>query len=240
MNDRLPGTREQLIPLIVFGILTGTCSWTLLDGRIGGGAAPWIWMVVMGCLLFRLPLTIYVVTTLVLVMPVLGGFPRFRRLATEPALDDVLFALVLAGFVYFGFRLVDALNDLRRVPPPAGSAVITARGTGGNDWQLTGAWLVPIAVLLATGVLILIPENPDSRQLIRLTPAGLRTVTLIWLTGLFWLTAHSAFGLLGRRRMTRDQAALYVRSCLAREVRREMARIERSRARQLGRTGPGL
>ncbi len=239
MNDKSGSPDNRFIRPVIFGLLTGVCCWMLLDWRVNGDAAPWIWMIVMGCLVFRLALTIYVVTALALVLPLLRVQFRIRNIAQPPvSMDDVMFTFMLIGFVFFGFRLIDSLNAMRQSLP--GNQTLNRRPVSDQALGLAGAWLIPFAVLFAVSLLALFPENPASRQIIRLTPGGLRTVTLVWLLGIGWLVAHSTFGLVSRFRMTGQQASLYIRSSFAREIRSEMSRIERSRARQMGKTGPGL
>ncbi len=241
MNDTPNSDNRGHYQPMLFGLLTGMFCWILLDWRISFETALWMWLIVMGCLMFRFTMAIYAVTGISLIAPLLSVRRSFARLVeTSVSTGDIMFAFTLLGFIYFGFRLVDSLPRGRSSKSAGAASRVDRYPEPGPGPGLIGAALIPVATLAAVTLLGLFPENAASRQIIRLTPGGLRAVTFIWLLGAGWIVIISGYGMIGWFRLNARQAALYVRSCFAREIGAELGRIERARARHHGETGPGL
>jgi hypothetical protein len=195
-----------------------------------------IWAIIMTLLCLRISPVIYVATGMLFLGPLISmrRFPRsmFSAAGELPGPDDLLFALVLLGFIVFGFRFVDELRRMGRIwskeKPVKPSALQSQTGHSLKEGLLT-LTLICGAGFAANLLLIMFPENPESRYLYRLTPAGLRVITFVWLLGLTWVVGHSVFGTIGWLRMNRDEAATYIRNTHARELRPHLGSIERAR-----------
>ncbi len=91
--------------------------------------------------------------------------------------------------------------------------------------------LIGVSVLVAWSLMVLLPENSDSRENFGLTPGGLRSMTFVLLFGTGWMIVSAVHGLLGIYDMSRAESSLYLRNAFARELRGELSRIERNLAR---------
>lgn len=230
MNRNPSFADPDLAITTINGMLAAFFCWVLIDWRINTEAAIWFWMITMICLLLRIGLIVHLLGGISLVFPLFSSPYRYWNRSGAADVSDLLFVGIWLLFMYFAFRFVDEFKGFRHrsmVEALPGTGVRRRPQTG-----LTGILWIPVAMIIGLFLMHVVPENPESRRIIRLTEPGLRTITFVWLLGLIWVLLHSGFGLVGWYSMKRDAAGLYIRSSLAQEFRSELSRIERQRVRK--------
>lgn len=147
---------------------------------------------------------------------------------------DLLFTLSLLSLGSWGFRLVDLISLDRgefvdrsffenvKIEPAKKYTNVTSP-TGGNFLLLI------LALVLSMVTLWMIPFDRMSPKYVGLLPTPTRAIAFLWFLSL-WVALSAFLAFYGWRRIDRDQAGVYIRSTLAKEIGNEHGAIERSLA----------
>lgn len=146
---------------------------------------------------------------------------------------DVVSAISLLAFVLFALRY--AQLHARSLERPKWSF---RRAVARRPWPamqlrpLSGVALWPaLACGLSLALLWAVPLEAMAENTAHLIPAALRGLIILWGLACLALIVAAAFALLKWRRLSPQQARLYIRRLLSDELEAEQAAIERARAR---------
>ncbi|MGI9519617.1 MAG: hypothetical protein ACR2NP_21370 [Pirellulaceae bacterium] len=241
MNKKLTDWGIQLdagkvLPLLL-AIIAVFFTWLFVQQlEFSPALQPIIFGLVSAGLLLRQRAVIYMGVAAAMFFPL----TNHNRVHSFPMLilDDVWYALITILFVTFGIRFIDVANMYRHQDKQERLAdsgeVNTARNIELKLRPLVSGWLwLPLALMSATVVLWLIPWDLASDERIRIRPSGMRAISVLWLLGLIWLVVDGVLSLVSRWRQSTAQASVYTRSAFCRELRWELAPIERRRAKKI-------
>lgn len=163
-------------------------------------------------------------------------------------ITDVVLAAALLGSLLYTLRYV-ALNEpplegarfeiprYRRFRSLSAPALPRARVPACRLDPITAAPILPLlAVGLALLILRMLPIQAMASNTAQLLPSAQRVVLLAWGLAGTGIVIASLFAILHGRQLTPWQAALSLRRAWADEMWREMALVERARARRLRRS----
>lgn len=153
---------------------------------------------------------------------------------------DLVSAASLLAFVLFAMRYAQL-----HARPLERRKWIFRQGIARRQWPalqlrpLSGAGLrVALASGLSLALLRAVPLEALAGNTAHLVPAALRGLVILWGLACAALTVAAAFAVVKWRRLSPQQAALYIRRALSDELGAEQAAIQRARVR-LGRGGKG-
>jgi hypothetical protein len=152
-------------------------------------------------------------------------------------LAEVISTLGLTAYLLFGLRCVE-LNRWPLASPrlpfrrtPSGPAPRTPRL---RLRPLSGALLrITLAPVAAFFLLWLAPWESMYPNSPRLVPSVYRAILFLWGLGVMAIILGTTCSILGWRRLSGSQAALYSRWLVANEMAREQRSVERARAARL-------
>jgi hypothetical protein len=143
---------------------------------------------------------------------------------SQPSLlGDVLLALGMLGYMAGHFRL----QGLDSTPLPAESRPAEPAAPSRRPVPVSEIIALVVALILSSLLAALLWEWLPRWYDLELGPRAWQLVLLIWLIGMGLLLVGTVLSYLGRLRLTRQEAELFLQDVLWRETRREQRRVGR-------------
>ena len=213
-----------LAAIVVLGVAllqSGADRWAVAPTLIGAAGLAFRWR--------SAPLVLLAATAFSLLLPYWWyaypvGYRPQASLAADLGLCGAALAYVVAQYRLFGLSGSLFPPDPRRKldkPPPRDPERVPAREVP--------ATLVAVAAA-TVGAFFLWELLSGVRPVWGMGPSLWRLALLVWVVGAGLIVTASVLGHLGWRRLSADEASLYLRDTLWHETRREQRRIQRWRA----------
>ena len=106
-----------------------------------------------------------------------------------------------------------------------------AESTANTAELLTMLARMVISTVAVSILLVLVPLDPMTPEVVRLHPSAVRTITLGIVLLLLWVLANGLMNVLAWRRLSSVEARLFLRSELSKWVHREVSSVARRRIR---------